>query len=148
MTTGHFLRKVRRECGTCRLGGFNFHTSTQASWASNLPWLRGRRKLHEWQRHPPITRRLAEGLLKLRPMASVWRRGGSGSVRLRISNKQKVTSLKNPTVRFPEELCGGGEAANYVGPVTAARWAASEGAPPAIGNIFRGGAAPRGQARF
>lgn len=66
------------------------------------------------------------GSLKLLLMAFVWRRGGLGSVRLLISNKQKVTSLKNWTIWPPDWFCGIGSSMNYVGCVTGACWAAFE----------------------
>lgn len=60
-------------------------------------------------------------------MAFVWRRGGLGSVRLPISNKQKVTSLRNWTIWPPDLLCGNERCVNYVGCLTGACWVAFEG---------------------
>lgn len=68
--------------------------------------------------------------LKLLLMAFVWRRGWVGSVRLLISNKQKVTSLKNWIIWAQDWLCGRERRLNYVGSLTGARRLAFEGTRP------------------
>lgn len=65
--------------------------------------------------------------LKLLLMAFVWRRGGLDSVRLLVSNKQKVTSLKKLIISPPDWLCGNYGGMKYVGCLTGAYWVAFEG---------------------
>lgn len=62
-------------------------------------------------------------------MAFVWRRGGAGSVRLLISNKQKVTSLKNRIFWAPARLHGNWSGMNRVGFLAGACWLAFERSP-------------------
>lgn len=53
--------------------------------------------------------------LTLLLIAIVWRRGGSGSLRLLASDKQKVTSLKNGIISSLGWLCSNNNNTNYVG---------------------------------
>lgn len=77
------------------------------------------------------------GSLKLLLMAFVWRRGGVGSVRLLISNKQKVTSLKFWSIWALEGLWDDETGLNYVGCLAGACWLAFKEDPAAVSNVWR-----------
>lgn len=134
MDTTHWLYRV-----SLVFAASEANTSTLESWANNLTTGNGR-KLAVWVTAAAANHNwLGRSSLKLLLIAFVWRRGALRSVSLLISNKQKVTSLKNWTIWLPERLCGGWRGVNYVGCLTGACWLAFEGVRRWLLQHFRAG---------